>query len=172
MVKFNDKLFCTLASCENNIDDSLLTLYMYIFQMADFDINNRYKIMPSSFRSRQVELYTDTLQNEGYLNRSKQKLKLTDKGVILLSNYPLTYIEAEKYNFIKQKIFKLSYEEVYFIVLTDLVIKEVHKDKDIDTFSALVIKAKVINLLKSLTSNFTNARFDKAVKFITTVKKL
>ena len=168
MITSNDKLFCILASCEKHIAVNNLSSYMYLFQLAGYDFNFKFKIQSSGLRSSFLNNYLDTLDNEGYIVIDDSCIKLTQYGKSTLDDFILSLDELERFEKILNTLNNFDKDELYFLVIVDMVISEVRKKSGVEGLASE--KNRITSLVKSLTKDYTDEDFDASIKFLRMIK--
>lgn len=168
MISRDDRLFCMLNCIDEGIKTSRLVCYMYVYQICGLSLNYRYKAGISNLKSERFNTFLNESVNEGYINVKKCNITITESGREMLTSFVFSLDELEYLENIKESLDRLTDEELYFIVLTDILISEVKHQSGV---SGLVKnKEKIKHTLSQLTSNYTEERFDSSIGFLKVLK--
>ena len=162
----DDKFFCTIISCESNMTADRLVCYLYIFQLAGFDLNFRYKWTSHGIASRDIDSYFNLLSGYGLIQVNRNgTVSLLNGALDDVDSMAITYEDLELVNSLLSFLNRLSYNEVLFLCLVDIIIKDYfnHPKKSADDLLKDEIKIK--NTLASLSSEYSDDNFYFALKF-------
>lgn len=168
-ISCDDKLLCIVSSCEYKIDSNKIVYYMYLFQMAGYDFNFRYKITYNGLRSRGLNNYIDELLNLGYIIDNNGLIISSDKAVAEVSEYIMTLEDIEAHEGILDQLDLLTLDDLNFIVITDIAIREIRKKYGVD---ALVQnKGYIAETISKLSKEYSEENLNNAIKIIKLIKK-
>lgn len=170
MKTHDDRYFCTLVSCEKPMSATRLTCYMYILQLAGFELNYKYKITGNGLCSREVESYFNDLAGQGILDSDEHgniilNVSLDDEYAKLPLTFDSVKLIEEVINFLDG----LEYEDLLFLCLTDLTVSDMLQKCTPEEF--LARRATVESILKSLSPAFSTENFDVALKVRREIRK-
>ena len=169
MITYDDKLFCILTSCEESIKSSRLVCYMYLFQSAGYDFNFRYNLSATGLKSKGLSNYIDLLVNEGKIETKRGTINPTSTGLELLDSFVLSLDEVEFHDYILDVMKDVSFDDLYFIVVTDMVISETKKQKGVE--GLISDRAVIEETVSHLSGVYSKENFDAAVKFLNIIRK-
>ena len=161
MFTLNDSIFAVLHSCREDLCSSRLTCYMYMFQLAGLDYQFRYNISTSGIKSRGVDSLLSSMINEDKVNTVNGSISLTEMGTLYYTSIPLTYKEWEKFDNVKDCLDSLSDTELYFVVLTDMVVSDTLNKKGVS--SMITGRDMIEHTLASLSKEYSEDYFNSAL---------
>ena len=142
---------------------------MYLFQIAGYDFNFRFKITYNGIRSRGLDNYIDELLNLGVITDGNGILHSTKEMMDRLSDeYVVTIAEDEKHNAILNKLNSMSFDDIIFLVITAMTIKEVKKKYGINGLSRSNNYVK--DTIEKLSNNYSDENLDKAISIIRVIE--
>ena len=165
----DDKFLCVISSCEEELDSSRITYYMYLFQSAGYNYNFRYKLESDGIRSRGLNGYIDELLEQGYITDGNGILKASKDAIDEVSNYIMSYQDIELHNTILSYIEDLTLTELHFLVVTDMTITEITKTYGIE--GLVKKKDEIIRIISSLSKEFSEENLNGAMKIIKVLKR-
>lgn len=165
----DDKLLCILACCDLNMGLKSITSIAYLMQMSGWDLNYVYSITSSGLKCRLLSSYINDYMAEGYIKEKSGNFVLTKDGGEYLEGFVLQYNDSENLEFLLNLTKVLSDEELGFICMLDIMIKEIEDKYGAD--GLLRYHDTLINNLKRLTSCYSDENFDNAVKLLRAIKE-
>lgn len=169
MYTVDDALFAMLHSCSEQLSSNRLVSYMYMYQLAGLDYQFRYQIASSGIKARSINSFLNAVINEDKLEVIDGIVRLTTLGELYYTSVPLTYAEWEKINDIKSCLDSLSDEELYFVVLTDIVVSDTLKTYGVEGLMSQ--RTRITTTLSNLSREYSDENFDSALKIIRKVKE-
>lgn len=165
----DDSLFCILSSCEKESSICQITNNIYIYQLAGFDINFKYKLPFRNLTSLDLnQVITDTI-SMGYLDETSNGIKLTILGEELLKGFVGSQAEFDYVNKINKIRDSFSTDELNFICLTNYIVSEVKEKYGVE--GLISQKSKIKETLKRLSSVFSEENFNDALSVLKEIRK-
>ena len=146
----DDKLLCVLSCCDLNVGLKSITAVAYLMQISGWDLNYVYSITSGGVKCRLLSSYINDYMAEGYIKEGNGNFVLTKDGEDYLENFVLQYDDSENLEFILNLTKVLSDDELDFICMLDIMIKEIE-----DKYGAsglIQYRDTLVNNLKRLTS--------------------
>lgn len=164
----DDRLFSLISCCEYEIESRRYVPYMYIYQMAGFEMGYSFRITSSGLKSRDCEGYLNEAMANGILSTSKKKLRLNLDSDSALMQYPLDFNEIELLEYIDSTINNLEYDDLLFLCITDIVMQDMISKV---SYEGLADKRdEVEGILASLSTAFSKENFNNALSVISKIK--
>lgn len=164
----DDKLLCVLSCCDLNMSLKAITSVAYLMQISGWDLNYVYSITSSGLKCRLLSSYINDYTAEGYIEEKKGNFILTRDGGEYLESFVLQYDDSRNLEFILGLKEILSDEELSFICMLDIMIKDIEEKYGVD--GLLRYQSTLVNNLKQLTTCYSEENFDNAVKLLRTIK--
>lgn len=168
MYSCDDITFCTLESCIDGLESSKLIYYMYVFQMAGFNYNFRYRLNATGLVSKQLNEVLCGVVNADKVIVEDGVIKLTKSGLFYYNNVVLTLSEWDKIIYIKSVLDSLSEQELYLICIVDMIVFDVLKTYGVD--GLITQKNRIKTTISALSTEYSEENFNAALKFIRKVK--
>lgn len=121
MVTSNDRVFCSLVACDYGIDMKKMPYYMYLMQVAGFEVNYRYTVHTNRIRSHGLSKDINTLISMGVLDNDYE---LTDKGAGELGKLFVTWYEDETADMVSELVSQSTTNELYVLCVVDIIVME------------------------------------------------
>ena len=121
MVTSNDRAFCILVACDNDIGMKKMPYFMYLMQVAGFEVNYRYTIRTDRIRSHGLSKDVNLLTSMGILDNS---YGVTDKGGAELSKYYITAYDDSLCDMVVDYVRDLDIHDLYVLCVVDIIVME------------------------------------------------
>lgn len=168
MYTCDDVTFCTLESCIDELESSRLIYYMYIFQIAGFDFNLRYRLSATGLVSKQLNEVLCGVVNDDKVTVKDGVIKLTKTGFLYYDNVALTMSEWDKVIYIKHVLDALNEQELFLVCIVDMMVFDVLKTYGVEGLVSQ--KDRIKNTISALSPEYSEENFDTALKFVRKVK--
>lgn len=165
----NDRLFCTLVSSEGGIKTGRITCYMYLFQLAGFELNFRYKVANYGVKSNDFNQYLSEAINQGVLNTNRGIINVTIDIEEAYLKYPLGITDLNLIENIKSFLDALSDDDLTFLCLTDIIVSDTKKKVSVNKMAEE--RTTIESVLKGLSPVFSEENFDTSLKVIRFIKE-
>lgn len=166
----NDSLFCVLSACQTGCSLSRLTNSIYIYQLAGFSINFKFKLPFCNLESFDLGRVVAEQTSMGYLKETSDGFNLTVLGEELLNGFAGSIAEFEYCNKISSICSSLDNDALSFVCLVDYIITEVKEKFGVS--GLIEQRDKITSTLKRLSAKYTDANFDEALSIIRNIKEL
>lgn len=164
----DDMLFCMLHNCDTGLKTSKLNCCFYLYQLLGFNFDLRYKLTASGIECREVNDFLDLAISMNMVEIRDGVVYSTSSGSDYYSAIGLFADEWEKVDNLRSLILGLTADEVYFIVLTDIVISDVVRKQGVE---ALVQnRSNIVRSLSALSTEYSDDNFNSAIKVIRYIK--
>lgn len=161
-VTSDDIVFTILCSCCDGLKADRLIYYMYAFQKAGFALKYRYKVQAKGITCREVAAALNRLIALNKVECEGGVLNLAPEGYLYYDNVVLTSSEWDKVYKIKQVLDSLSLEELFLVVVSDILVTDMLGRAGADGLQSgrKTIEQAVCNLSSAYTpENFNDALF-------------
>ena len=169
MISRDDKLFCVLNSIDKEIKSNRLVCYLYIYQVSGLDINFKYKTGMSTLKSDKFDVYLNYLVSEGCIKINRSIVSITSYGEEVLGNFIFSVDEIEYLDTIKKKLNNLNDDELFFLVLLDIIISEIKAQAGVQ--GLIKQRDKIKTTLKQLTNIYSEENFNGAISMLNNFKE-
>lgn len=164
----DDMLFCMLHNCESGLKMNKLNCCYYLYELAGFNFNLRYKLTAQGVECREVNEFLDLALSMNMVEVRDGVAYNTESGEDYYTEVVLFADKWEKIDSIRDLIIHLTSDEVYFIVLTDMVISDVKRKQGVDAL--LYSRCNIVRTLSSLSTEYSDENFESAIKIIRYIK--
>lgn len=165
----NDRLFCTLVSSEGGIKTGRITCYMYIFQLAGFELDFRYKVANYGVKSHDFNQYLNEAINQGVLSANRGTINVTIDIEEAYLKYPLGITDLNLIENIKSFLDELDDDDLTFLCLTDIVVSDMKKKVSVNRMAEE--RLNIESVLQGLSPVFSKENFDSSLKVIRYIKE-
>jgi len=165
----NDRLFCLAVSCEKGLPSERLLYYMYMFQLAGFELNFRYSIGAEGLVSRDLSKYLNEIISKGVLRSENGYLYITEDISEIYCYLPITYSDLEIMDAICEIVQSLSSDELNLVCVVDYIIMEVTTFRGVD--GLIKERESIEDVVSKLCSAYSKENFDQSIKLAENIKK-
>ena len=169
-----DKYYLFLYCIKNKIAANRLIGYLYLYQMAGFNLNFKYKVTGSGMKSSDVTTYLNNLISKGLVEVKKGILSLIDKDNILdilESKYNICEDDKECLEDIRIFADSLDYDVLYFICITNLVMSDMLSKLGDNFLYKSDSKEQLQNIIRELCFEYSEEDFNVTLRIIRNIKE-
>lgn len=162
----DDRCFCNLLACANNIGVRKMPYMAYLMQISGFELNYRYSIRLDSIKSHGLINSLGDLVASGFVTRGYQ---LTETGEANFNGFYITNVEDKLCNHIVSLVEKLNVSQLYMICTTDIMMQETLRTGGYRALKA--DKEDIKKTVKDLCPQYTEDSFNNAVKIVRELRR-
>lgn len=166
-----DKYYSILSSVKDKLKANRLIAYLYLYQMAGFNVNFKYKVTGAGMKSNDATTYLNNLISKGLIIVKRGMLYLCDIENTLDLKYNISEEDKEKFYKIKLLADKLDYDTLYFICITNLVLTDMLEKFGSDFLDNELYKRKLKQIISDLCFEYTDNHLDRTLELIENIKK-
>ncbi|MBQ8234773.1 MAG: hypothetical protein IJZ36_04235 [Bacilli bacterium] len=165
-----DKYYSILGSVQDKLKANRLIAYLYLYQMAGFNINFKYKVTGAGMKSTDATTYLNNLISKGLITVKRGMLYLCDSENTLETKYNISEEDNEIFEKIKVLADKLDYDVLYFVCITNLVLTDMLDKFGADFLENDLYKNKLKQIISNLCFEYTDNNLDRTLKLIEDIK--